>query len=98
MRTFLRYLFLLPVFIYQKLISPILPSSCIYTPSCSNYFRKAVLKYGIFKGFVAGSMRIGRCIGGFYTGGYDDLPEEFNLAELKGKYSDFRRRKGKKVK
>ncbi|MBN1649597.1 MAG: membrane protein insertion efficiency factor YidD [Spirochaetales bacterium] len=97
MKKVLRHIFLLPVHFYQKIISPHLPSSCIYKPSCSNYFKHAVLKYGIARGFVAGSMRIGRCFGVFYTGGFDPLPEHFSFAELKKKYPEFRKKRQKKL-
>ena len=96
MKKILRTFFLVPVYIYQKIISPFLPSSCIYSPSCSEYTKQSVLKFGVIKGFIAGGMRIGRCIGGFYTGGEDPVAEEFSLRELKGKYTEFRIRKKKK--
>ena len=61
--------------IYQKRISPILGESgihCKYYPSCSEYMKQAILKYGVFKGFVLGIKRILRC-NPFSKGGYDPL-------------------------
>jgi putative membrane protein insertion efficiency factor len=58
---------------YQLLISPILPSTCRYAPTCSHYMLDALKKYGIFKGLWLGIKRIGRCHpwGG---SGYDPVP------------------------
>jgi hypothetical protein len=58
---------------YQKAISPYLPSSCRYVPTCSHYFIEVVKKYGPFKGGYLGIRRILRCHpwGGH---GYDPVP------------------------
>ncbi|MDT3405579.1 membrane protein insertion efficiency factor YidD [Mucilaginibacter terrae] len=47
--------------VYQYIISPILPSSCRYTPTCSQYGVEAIKKYGPFKGGWLTLKRIGRC-------------------------------------
>ena len=72
-KTFLRKVFLLPVYFYRVFISPLTPPSCRYTPTCSQYMVEAVLKYGIFKGTWLGIKRILRCHpwGG---SGYDPVP------------------------
>jgi uncharacterized protein len=46
---------------YQYLISPLLGSSCRYTPTCSNYGVEAIQKYGPFKGGWLTIRRILRC-------------------------------------
>lgn len=46
---------------YQYAISPLLPNSCRYTPTCSQYMIGAVKKYGPLKGGWMGLKRIGRC-------------------------------------
>tara|TARA_B100000795_G_scaffold107585_1_gene79439 strand:+ start:4695 stop:4916 length:222 start_codon:yes stop_codon:yes gene_type:complete len=46
---------------YQILISPILPSTCRYTPTCSEYFKLCLQKYGVVKGSVLGIKRIIKC-------------------------------------
>lgn len=58
---------------YQKCISPYLPSSCRYTPTCSQYALEAFRKYGPLKGFWLAFKRILRCHpwGG---SGYDPVP------------------------
>lgn len=58
---------------YQICISPFLPPSCIYTPTCSQYFIQAVEKYGPLKGSWLGIRRILRCHPG-HKGGYDPVP------------------------
>lgn len=46
---------------YQLAISPYLPSSCRYTPTCSTYMIQAIQIHGPFKGTWMGLQRIGRC-------------------------------------
>lgn len=58
---------------YQAAISPLLPNSCRYTPTCSQYAIEAIDKYGAIKGSWMGLKRILRCHprGGH---GYDPVP------------------------
>ncbi|MBU2590853.1 MAG: membrane protein insertion efficiency factor YidD [Nitrospinota bacterium] len=58
--------------IYKTLISPILPPSCRFTPTCSSYMEEAVKKYGATKGVYLGIKRLIRCHP-FCEGGYDPL-------------------------
>lgn len=46
---------------YQLVISPVFPSSCRYTPTCSNYSLEALKKYGPFKGGWLSLKRILSC-------------------------------------
>jgi putative membrane protein insertion efficiency factor len=57
---------------YQKFISPFLPPTCRFYPTCSVYFVQALEKYGFFKGVYLGIRRILRCHP-FNPGGYDPL-------------------------
>jgi len=57
---------------YQNAISPFLPKSCRYTPTCSQYTIEALEKYGAMKGTYIGAKRILRCHP-FHPGGYDPL-------------------------
>lgn len=59
--------------LYQLLLSPLLPASCRFTPSCSAYAMEAVAVHGPLKGSWLGAKRICRCHpwGGH---GYDPVP------------------------
>ena len=57
---------------YQKYISPILGNNCKYYPTCSEYTKQAIEKYGAFKGSFYGIKRILKC-NPFSKGGYDPL-------------------------
>ena len=59
--------------IYQGFISPALPRSCRFTPSCSNYALQAFQKYSLPKAIYLSVWRIIRC-NPFCQGGYDPLP------------------------
>ncbi|MCL5256178.1 MAG: membrane protein insertion efficiency factor YidD [Chloroflexi bacterium] len=58
--------------IYQKLISPVLPPSCRFYPTCSQYAFDAVEKYGVGKGSWMALRRLLRCHP-FNPGGYDPV-------------------------
>jgi putative membrane protein insertion efficiency factor len=59
--------------VYQKLLSPLLPPSCRYEPSCSEYACQAIAKYGALKGMWLGAKRILRCHP-WHVGGFDPVP------------------------
>ena len=46
---------------YKRWISPMLPSACRFTPTCSEYMMDAVAKYGVARGIWLGVKRVGRC-------------------------------------
>lgn len=67
------FIFLLKI--YQKFISPIFKTfgvHCKYYPSCSEYMKQAIEKYGVVKGIYLGIRRLLRCHP-FAKGGYDPL-------------------------
>jgi hypothetical protein len=69
----IRWLALKLIWFYQQAISPWLPPSCIYTPSCSDYGYEAISKYGIIKGGWLTVRRISRCHP-WGPGGHDPVP------------------------
>jgi len=70
----LKKILIFAVRVYRKTISPLLPPSCIYTPTCSAYAEEALQKHGAVKGSVLAVKRILRCHP-WHTGGYDPVPE-----------------------
>lgn len=57
---------------YKRVLSPMLPPSCRFSPSCSQYTLEALEKYGLFKGLAIGTHRLLRCHP-FSRGGFDPL-------------------------
>ena len=68
-----RRLLIAPIKVYQRVISPLLPAACIYTPTCSQYAVEAIERYGVGKGSWLAICRIIRC-NPFHGGGYDPVP------------------------
>ncbi len=73
LRAGFSFLLIIPVKLYQYLISPILPGTCRYTPTCSQYAIEALKIHGPVKGLIMGTRRILSCHpwGGH---GYDPVP------------------------
>jgi hypothetical protein len=86
----------LPFFLYRKLISPALPPTCIYEPTCSHYAINAVMRHGLIKGLILGVARIFRCVGIFFSGGPDEVPESFSLRTIAEDYRRFLKKRGSK--
>jgi uncharacterized protein len=63
-----------PIRAYQLLLSPVLPPSCRFWPSCSDYAVEALRRHGAWRGLLLASRRLLRCHpwGG---SGYDPVPE-----------------------
>jgi uncharacterized protein len=59
--------------LYKRWISPALPSSCRFHPTCSEYAREAVARYGAVKGMWIGIRRLARCHP-LCQGGIDPVP------------------------
>lgn len=57
----LKRLFILPIKLYQRFISPLLGPSCRFTPTCSHYMVEAIEEWGALKGTWLGLKRIGKC-------------------------------------
>tara|TARA_Y100000991_G_scaffold10319_1_gene7264 strand:+ start:116 stop:340 length:225 start_codon:yes stop_codon:yes gene_type:complete len=58
--------------LYKYLISPLLGNNCRYLPTCSEYTKESIIKYGVVKGFWLGLKRIAKCHP-WGKGGYDPI-------------------------
>jgi uncharacterized protein len=58
--------------VYRRFVSPMLPPSCRFTPSCSLYMLQAIEKHGALRGGFMGARRLLRCHP-FSEGGYDPV-------------------------
>ena len=58
--------------LYRKFISPMLPPTCKFQPTCSEYSIEAIRKYGVLKGSIKAIYRILRC-NPFFKGGIDKI-------------------------
>ena len=68
---------------YQKAISPILPGSCRFSPSCSEYALEAIARFGAVRGSLLSVYRILRC-NPFCRGGFDPVPQKFTFKRQSG--------------
>lgn len=57
---------------YQRWISPLLPPSCRFYPTCSQYAYEAIERYGVLKGGALAAWRVLRC-NPFCKGGFDPV-------------------------
>lgn len=69
----MKFLLLLILRFYRKVISPYLGNNCRFHPTCSVYAMQAIEKYGALKGTWLAMKRIGKCHP-FHPGGIDELP------------------------
>jgi putative membrane protein insertion efficiency factor len=69
---FLAAVWLAPVRIYQRFISPALPARCKYHPSCSRYAIDAVRELGVVRGSIVAAWRLARC-NPWSNGGIDPI-------------------------
>jgi putative membrane protein insertion efficiency factor len=72
-RNALIWIAIIPIRIYQYIISPLLPTSCRHVPSCSQYAIEALKVHGIFRGTYLAAHRILRCHP-WGSHGYDPVP------------------------
>lgn len=69
----MRKLFILPIRLYQSIISPWLGRNCRFEPTCSEYTAQAITEWGILKGTYLGVKRIIKCHP-WGSGGFDPVP------------------------
>ena len=71
----LRSLAVLPIRLYQRLVSPLLGPRCRYHPTCSEYAVQSIKSYGILRGVVLAGWRILRC-NPWSAGGFDHVEDQ----------------------
>jgi putative membrane protein insertion efficiency factor len=59
--------------LYQRTASRVVPSTCRFTPSCSDYGYEAIERYGVARGGWLALRRVGRCHP-LHPGGFDPVP------------------------
>lgn len=69
----MRTLLLLAVRGYQRFLSPFLPASCRFVPSCSEYAHQAIVQHGAVSGLWLAVVRLVKCAP-WHPGGYDPVP------------------------
>ncbi len=67
---------------YKRFLSPLLPPSCRFYPTCSTYALEAIERFGAWEGGIMAIKRILRCHP-FNPGGYDPVPTKEESLELK---------------
>jgi putative membrane protein insertion efficiency factor len=77
MKKALIFPFIIIVRGYQKVISPLFPSTCRYQPTCSHYAIEALETHGLLRGGWLALKRIGRCHP-WGSSGYDPVPKKDN--------------------
>jgi hypothetical protein len=70
-----RTVFITPIKLYQKTVSPLTGQRCKYYPSCSEYAVQSITKFGILRGLVLAGWRLLRC-NPFSRGGFDPVENQ----------------------
>ncbi|MBN2753591.1 MAG: membrane protein insertion efficiency factor YidD [Candidatus Goldbacteria bacterium] len=73
---------------YQRYLSPLLPFSCIYHPTCSSFMKEAVGNYG-FQGLLMGVNRLQRCNLWADISDHTDKPDDHLIFEYAGQKDQF---------
>jgi len=69
----LKRIALIVIRLYQKLLSPLLPQTCRFYPSCSEYSRESIVRHGVVRGTWLTIVRLCKCHP-FHPGGFDPVP------------------------
>jgi len=68
-------IFLAPIRLYQRILSPLTPARCKYHPTCSEYAVQAIRMHGVARGLVLAGWRLLRC-NPLSNGGIDPVEEQ----------------------
>ncbi|MGI8864778.1 MAG: membrane protein insertion efficiency factor YidD [Solirubrobacteraceae bacterium] len=71
----IRAILVLPIRLYQRVVSPAVGSRCKYYPSCSEYAAQSISRFGILRGLVLAGWRLLRC-NPFSHGGFDPVEDQ----------------------
>ena len=71
----MKTIFLAPIRLYQRILSPLMPARCKYHPTCSEYAVQAIRMHGVPKGLVLAGWRILRC-NPLSNGGIDRVEDQ----------------------
>lgn len=66
-KSFVKHIFLFPLWIYKKVVSEQLSASCEFYPSCSVFCKESIILYGPIKGILLGADRLTRCHGAAHS-------------------------------
>jgi len=79
----LKKLFLFLIDFYKKAVSPYLPAACRFSPTCSQYAKEAIERFGVIRGLMLSVWRILRCNPFNKHCGFDPVPEKFGFGRKK---------------
>tara|TARA_B000000609_G_scaffold130598_1_gene105035 strand:+ start:466 stop:678 length:213 start_codon:yes stop_codon:yes gene_type:complete len=68
----IKFFFILPIKIYQSVLSPFFGKSCRFEPTCSSYSIEAIKQHGVVKGIILSIKRILKCHP-WGSSGYDPI-------------------------
>ena len=74
LRSAAKWLLLIPILAYRRLVSPMLPASCRYYPTCAGYAEEAIRLHGPVRGSWLAAKRLARCHP-WTPGGVDHVPD-----------------------
>ena len=64
-----------PIEVYRRVVSPLLPARCKYEPTCSAYAAQSIRQFGILRGLVLAAWRLLRC-NPWSHGGFDPVEQQ----------------------
>ena len=79
--SLVKKIFILPVRVYQIVLSPMLGKNCRFEPTCSQYMIEAITEWGPIKGVYLGVRRIGKCHP-WGPHGHDPVPKKIKKDSL----------------